>query len=673
MAQAKRDENRIPTLLAVSNADGITPVTLWADPTTHRLLVDLPSSGSGDVVGPASATDNALARYDGTTGKLLQDSLLIVDDVGSISIVAQVAGNSDGSIYKGTITAVNRFIHSYHGATSSGANFFAGLTAGNFTMNGATFNGSYNTGVGSTLSGSGVLAALTTGYYNSVFGSSSATSNTAGNTNSVFGAWSFTQNATGSGNSIFGSEAGQYTATGGGITSNAYFGQRSGRGVSGTTTASYNSGFGNYSGLGLTTGNYNFFGGYYAGYTTTSGTGNIIIGSSQNPSTGLTTSSATASNEMNIGGKLFGDLSTGKFGFGLTDATSATATLHPEASTTAKASLRIPDGVAPTSPNDGDIWSDGTDLFFRNTTSQKFVTDTNTITMSNKTLTSPTLTTPALGTPASGVMTNVTGTAASLTSGITLALKSATTTVDVSAATAPSSGQVLTATSSTTATWQTQSGVAPKTVFSTIFEYINDRITSLTVVGTGTGATSANGYLINPGSTATSSANALWSMTASQGSALQLGSPFFSAIINCQSINAATNSGQFFIGIGNMTVAGAGITFTGRHIGFKLVKTGGSTSLYATQGDGTTENASSALLTSLADNDCIDLMFKINGTSSVDYYTRKNGGSLSSATNLTSNIPATGTDMDKQFQIACSNVSTATSFAVSVGCMSYTR
>jgi len=79
-------------------------------------------------------------------------------------------------------------------------------------------------------------------------------------------------------------------------------------------------------------------------------------------------------------------------------------------------------------------------------------------TLTNKTLTSPTMTAPVLGTPASGVMTNVTGTAASLTSGITNALKSATTTVNVSSATAPTSGQVLTATSSTAATWQAASG-----------------------------------------------------------------------------------------------------------------------------------------------------------------------------------------------------------------------
>jgi hypothetical protein len=39
MGDAKRDNNYITTLLAVSNSDGTTPVTLYADPVTHRLLV----------------------------------------------------------------------------------------------------------------------------------------------------------------------------------------------------------------------------------------------------------------------------------------------------------------------------------------------------------------------------------------------------------------------------------------------------------------------------------------------------------------------------------------------------------------------------------------------------------------------------------------------------------
>lgn len=38
-AIAHRDQNFVPTLLAVSNADGITPVVLYADPLTGELLI----------------------------------------------------------------------------------------------------------------------------------------------------------------------------------------------------------------------------------------------------------------------------------------------------------------------------------------------------------------------------------------------------------------------------------------------------------------------------------------------------------------------------------------------------------------------------------------------------------------------------------------------------------
>ena len=41
--------------------------------------------GVGDVVGPGSSTDNALARFDGTTGKLLQNSGVILDDANSLT------------------------------------------------------------------------------------------------------------------------------------------------------------------------------------------------------------------------------------------------------------------------------------------------------------------------------------------------------------------------------------------------------------------------------------------------------------------------------------------------------------------------------------------------------------------------------------------------------------
>ena len=47
-----------------------------------------PGEGSGDVVGPDGATDNAIARFDLATGKLIQNSLATVSDSGSINIPA---------------------------------------------------------------------------------------------------------------------------------------------------------------------------------------------------------------------------------------------------------------------------------------------------------------------------------------------------------------------------------------------------------------------------------------------------------------------------------------------------------------------------------------------------------------------------------------------------------
>jgi hypothetical protein len=47
-------------------------------------------SGTGDVVGPASATDNAVARFDSTTGKLIQNSVVTISDTGDIAGVDSI-------------------------------------------------------------------------------------------------------------------------------------------------------------------------------------------------------------------------------------------------------------------------------------------------------------------------------------------------------------------------------------------------------------------------------------------------------------------------------------------------------------------------------------------------------------------------------------------------------
>jgi hypothetical protein len=51
-------------------------------------------SGGGDVTGPASSTDNALARFDGTTGKLIQNSVATLTDAGILSTDKELVGSN---------------------------------------------------------------------------------------------------------------------------------------------------------------------------------------------------------------------------------------------------------------------------------------------------------------------------------------------------------------------------------------------------------------------------------------------------------------------------------------------------------------------------------------------------------------------------------------------------
>lgn len=48
------------------------------------------SAGAGDVVGAASSTNNALVRFDGTTGKLIKNSVVTLDDTGNMAGVATI-------------------------------------------------------------------------------------------------------------------------------------------------------------------------------------------------------------------------------------------------------------------------------------------------------------------------------------------------------------------------------------------------------------------------------------------------------------------------------------------------------------------------------------------------------------------------------------------------------
>lgn len=53
-------------------------------------------ASAGDVAGPGSSTDNALARFDGTTGKIIQNSNAILTDAGDLTLAVALGVASGG-------------------------------------------------------------------------------------------------------------------------------------------------------------------------------------------------------------------------------------------------------------------------------------------------------------------------------------------------------------------------------------------------------------------------------------------------------------------------------------------------------------------------------------------------------------------------------------------------
>ena len=103
----------------------IGSATLVVTGTWPNQTLTAVGSGFGDVAGPSSATDNAITRFDGTTGKLIQTSLVTVADDGAIT-APQV-----GSVIPFYFANQAAFpsASSYHGAVAhshaDGAMFFA--------------------------------------------------------------------------------------------------------------------------------------------------------------------------------------------------------------------------------------------------------------------------------------------------------------------------------------------------------------------------------------------------------------------------------------------------------------------------------------------------------------------------------------------------------------------
>jgi hypothetical protein len=83
-----------PAIVAGTN---VTVSGTWPNQTINASG----GAGGGDVTGPGSSTDNAVARFDSTTGKIIQNSGVIINDSGEVT-VGVWKGTEVGLSYGGT-------------------------------------------------------------------------------------------------------------------------------------------------------------------------------------------------------------------------------------------------------------------------------------------------------------------------------------------------------------------------------------------------------------------------------------------------------------------------------------------------------------------------------------------------------------------------------------------
>lgn len=88
------DETLLGLRPSGSASDDETVLMTVDDVAAYVLAQDSGGGSTGDVVGPASATDNAAARFDLATGKLLQNSVVTIGDTGNVGGVLALSATT---------------------------------------------------------------------------------------------------------------------------------------------------------------------------------------------------------------------------------------------------------------------------------------------------------------------------------------------------------------------------------------------------------------------------------------------------------------------------------------------------------------------------------------------------------------------------------------------------
>jgi hypothetical protein len=186
-------------VLWVSNGVGSGDAGDVMSKDEHGTVTNLSSAGggSGDVVGPGSSTDNALARFDSTTGKLLQNSNATLGDNGGLAQTALAAGE----------VLAQYTAHASQTANLTEWRSSGGTVGARITAAREFSNQTASSGVENEAFGVDSLNSITTGDYNAAFGSEALKANTIGSSNLAFGRQALIANTEGDNNTAIGNGA----------------------------------------------------------------------------------------------------------------------------------------------------------------------------------------------------------------------------------------------------------------------------------------------------------------------------------------------------------------------------------------------------------------------------------------------------------------------------------
>jgi len=259
----------------LTTATGVVSVSAATAPSVGQVLKATSStvatwqtiaSASGDVVGPASATSNALVRFNSTTGKIIKNSVVILDDSGDMT------GLTGLTLSSGYIScpALYSTIDSYISGVRVGRG--VGGLSENTVVGKYAFSNPYgSTGNDNTAIGYYALGYNDSGYNNTAVGVAALTNNDSGYDNTAVGMYALVSNTTGINNTAVGRNALYQVSTASNNTAVGYWALK-------TNTADDNTAIGYYALGSNTTATGNTASGAWALYTNDTGSANTAVG-----------------------------------------------------------------------------------------------------------------------------------------------------------------------------------------------------------------------------------------------------------------------------------------------------------------------------------------------------------------------------------------------------------